>query len=173
MSIASNNAPCTDRQRPKQDSTHGSIHSLWITMPEATVYGFPRPSFDPSNIPDFDTEFIDQADIYEFAKALNAPETSPLVALNDWRPIHQRVKRKKPRSRKKPRRSTDETREGFVYIILKWPLLLVVFAWIVFLACSYLITRFYIHAYERLVTWRGQRQKLRQKLRSKIKYQDW
>ena len=119
-------------------------------MPGPTIYGFPKSSFDPSTLPDFDTEFIDKADIEEFAKALNTPETSPVIALNDWRPVHQRVKRR--RARKKPRRSTDEAREGFVYSILKWPLLLVVSGWIIFLSCSYLITRLYIYGYERMVT---------------------
>lgn len=142
-------------------------------MPEPTIYGFPRTSFDPSTLPDFDTEFIDKNDLDEFAKALNAPETSPVVALNDWRPVHQRVKRKRARPRQKPRRSTDETREGFVYSILKWPLLMVVSGWILFLACSYLITRLYIYGYERMVTWRGQRQSLRHNLRSKTNYRDW
>lgn len=142
-------------------------------MPEPTIYGFPAASFHPSTLPDFDTEFIDKADIDEFAKALRAPETSPVIALNDWRPIHQRVKRKRARPRKKPRRTTDETREGFVYSILRWPLLLVVSSWIVLLTCAYLITRLYIHGYERLVTWRGQRQRLRRVLRSKTNYPDW
>ena len=143
-------------------------------MPEPSTYGFPKSSFDPSTLPDFDTEFIDQADIDEFAKALNAPDqTSPVIALNDWRPVHQRVKRKRLKSRKKPRRTKDETREGFVYSILKWPLLLVVSGWIMLLACSYLITRLYIYGYERLVTWRGQRQRLRRILRSKTNYHDW
>lgn len=142
-------------------------------MPEPTTYGFPRTSFDPSTLPDFDTEFIDKTDIDEFAKALNAPETSPVVALNDWRPVHQRVKRKRARPRKNPRRTTDETREGFVYSILKWPLLLVVSGWILFLTCSYLVTRLYIYGYERTVTWRGHRQRLRHNLRSKTNYQDW
>ena len=145
-------------------------------MPEPTTYGFPKSSFDPSTLPDFDTEFIDKADIDEFAKALNAPDqTSPVIALNDWRPVHQRIKRKglKSRKSKKPRRTKDETREGFVYSILKWPLLFVVSGWIILLACSYLITRLYIHGYERLVTWRGQRQRLRRILRSKTNYIDW
>lgn len=113
-----------------------------------TTYGFPPTSFDPSTLPDFDTEFLDKADIEEFAKALNAPESSPVTALNDWRPIRQRVKRKRPRSRKQPRRTTDETREGFVYTILKWPLLLIVFGWILFLTITYLLTRTYIWGYE-------------------------
>jgi len=145
-------------------------------MPKAewlTTYGFPKSSFDPSTLPDIDTEFINKADIEEFAKALNAPESSPVIALNDWRPVHQRVKRKRPRARKKARRTTDETREGFVYTLLKWPLLLVVFGWILFLGFSYLLTRTYIWAYERLVTWRGQRQKLRRQVRLKTKYGDW
>ena len=150
-----------------------TLHLPTTAMPENTVYGFPTSSFDPSTLPDFDTEFIDKTDIDEFAKALNAPETSPVVALNDWRPIYQRVKRKRAKPRKKPRRSTDETREGFVYSILKWPFLLVVSGWILFLACSYITTRLYIHGYERLVTWRGQRQRLRHNLRSKTNYQDW
>ena len=143
-------------------------------MPEPTTYGFPKSSFDPSTLPDFDTEFIDKADIDEFAKALNAPDqTSPVIALNDWRPVHQRIKRKRLKSRKKARRTKDETREGFVYSILKWPLLFVVSGWIILLACSYLITRLYIHGYEGLVTWRGQRQRLRRILRSKTNYRDW
>lgn len=142
-------------------------------MPELFSCGFPRTAFDPSTLPDFDTEFIDEADIDEFAKALNAPETSPVVALNDWRPVHQRAKRKRARPRKKSHRNTDETREGFVYSILKGPLLLVVSGWILFLTCSYLITRLYIYGYERMVTWRGQRQKFRHNLRSKTNYRDW
>lgn len=87
--------------------------------------------------------------------------------------MHQRVKQKRTKPRKKARRTTDETREGFVYIILKWPLLLVVSSWILFLACSYLITRLYIYGYERVVTWSGHRQRLRRSLRSKTNYRDW
>lgn len=131
--------------------------------------------YDITKLPDFDHEFVDDADIKEFAKALSAPDSSPVIALNDWRPIHQRVRRKynRRRSRKLPKRSKDETREGFVYTILKWPLLAVVFGWIVVLGVSYLITRVYIYLYERLVTWRGRRQKLRRSLQSKTNYKDW
>lgn len=140
---------------------------------EPTSYGFPKSAFDPTAIPDFDTEFINKADIEEFAKALSAPESAPVIALNDWRPVRQRVKRKRTGQRKRPRRTTDETREGFVYTILKWPLFLIVSGWILFLCVSYLVTRTYIWAYERLVTWRGQRQRLRRNLRSKTNYEDW
>ena len=144
---------------------------LTTAMPEPTIYGFSRASFDPSTLPDFDTEFIDRADLDSFAKALTAPETSPVMSLK----MHQRprLKRKRARPRKKPRRTKDETREGFVYSTIKWPLLMVVSGWIIFLTCSYLVTRLYIYGYERMVTWRGQRQRLRHNLRSNTTYRGW
>ncbi|MCJ1254677.1 hypothetical protein MMC24_002492 [Lignoscripta atroalba] len=129
--------------------------------------------YDPTRLPDFDTQFIDQEDIDEFAKALSAPESSPVIALNDWRPVHQRVRRKPSRARKKKARSKDETREGFVYTIMKWPLLLGAIGWLTALGLSYLATRLYIWAYERLVTWRGQRQRLRRYIRLQTNYADW
>ena len=141
---------------------------------DSTIDSSPSPAFDPSNLPDFDTQFIDEADVDAFAKALDAPESSPVTALNDWRPIHQRVRRRGARVRKKrSKRSTDETREGFVYNILKWPLLLLVLGWIVVLALSYLATRFYVYGYEHFFTWRGRRQELRRSLRLKTNFEDW
>ncbi len=136
---------------------------------------FSNDAYDTTKLPDFDYEFMDEADITEFAKALSAPDSSPVIALNDWRPIHQRVRRRPNRGqkRKPPKRSKDETREGFVYTILKWPLLVVVFGWIIVLGASYLLTRLYIYLYERWVTWRGRRQKLRRSLQSKTNYADW
>ena len=140
----------------------------------STTYSFPNAAFDPSGLPDNDTKFIDEADIKAFSKALNAPDNSPLTALNDWRPVHQRVRRRGARTRKKrPKRSKDETREGFVYNILKWPLLLLVLDWIVVLAISYLATRLYVYGYEHFFTWRGRRQELRRSLRLKTSFEDW
>ncbi len=146
------------------------------------------PAYDPSRLPDFYTEFVSEADIEEFAKALSAPEhgtddvkspqqPSKFTALNDWRPIHQRVRgrRKRNTSHKRvaPTRGKDETREGFVYLILKWPLLGVVFGWLFVLGLSYVVTRLYVYFYEHLVTWRGKREKLRKELQSKTNYSDW
>ena len=136
--------------------------------------GFPKAAFDPSTIPDFDHEFIEASDLAAFAKALNAPDSSAVVALNDWKPIKQRVPRPSGlRNRKQKPKRRDETREGFVYTILKWPLLLLVFAWIISLGFFYVITRWYIWGYEHLVTWRGKRQTLRSQLRSKTNFDEW
>ena len=141
---------------------------------DSATSSFRSHASDPSNLPDFDTKFIGQADIEAFAKALNAPENSPVIALNDWRPIHQRVRPRGARARKKkPKRSKDETGEGFVYNILKWPLLLLVLSWITVLAISYLATRLYVYGYEHFLTWRGRRHELRRSLQLKINYEDW
>ena len=148
---------------------------------------FPSESYDPSSLPDHDREFIGGEDLTAFAQALNAPEnvrvepdatTTFITALNDWRPIRQRVRPRPGRtpSAKRPRpgrRGKDESREGFVYTLVKWPLLLAVGTWIVVLTVGYLLTRLYVWFYERSVTWRGPRERLRARLRSADTYDDW
>tara|TARA_R110002003_G_scaffold207_4_gene16016 strand:- start:7646 stop:10282 length:2637 start_codon:yes stop_codon:yes gene_type:complete len=144
-------------------------------------------AFDFTLLPDYNNDFVHEPDFDEFAKALAAPEPSPSTddltapppeprkffsALNDWRPIHQRVRRRK-KSKAPPGRGKDETREGFVYVLLKWPLLIVVLGWLLFLSVGYVFTRFYIYLYEHLVTWRGTRQRLRKRLQSASSYEDW
>ena len=81
-------------------------------------------------------------DLESFARALEStPENHEdlISAESDWRPIRQRI-----RGKKKRRHRTDETREGFVYTILKWPLLIGILGWLLALSISYLLTRFYI-----------------------------
>src|SRR2546423_2912188 len=138
----------------------------------------PAPSkgeYDPYTLPDFDKEFISSDDLDAFARALAAPEAAPaaVTALNDWRPVYQKVRRKSRPHRKAQQRSTDETREGFVYILLKYPLLFVVFGWIVFLFNAYNVTRLYIYAYEHFVSWTGRREKLRRQLQAARNYDEW
>ncbi|KAJ5403603.1 hypothetical protein N7509_003474 [Penicillium cosmopolitanum] len=128
--------------------------------------------FDPVGLPDYDEDFIDPDDLRRFEQALNAPEASPLVALNDWRPINQRVRKTRGR-RKNPKRSKDETREGVLYTVLKWPFLFTVFAWIAVLSLGYVLVRVYIFLYEQWVTWRGKRQRLRKDLSVQKNYADW
>ncbi len=137
------------------------------------MFGFPESAFDPANIPDFNHEFLDIKDLDAFAKALNAPDTSAMIALNDWKPIRQRTRRKGVRNRKRKPKRRDETREGFVYSFMKWPLLLLVLTWIWSLGFLYLITRLYVWGYERFLTWRGERNRLRRQLRATTNFEEW
>jgi predicted acylesterase/phospholipase RssA len=128
-------------------------------------------SYDPHSLPDFDTDFLLDGELEAFSEALSAPTTKPVTALNDWRPIHQKIK--KSRRKREPRRSKDETREGFVYSILYWPLLFGVLAWIVFLFAAYNLTRLYIYLYEHLFSWIGRRETLRKRLQHAKGYDEW
>ncbi|WEW58282.1 hypothetical protein PRK78_003750 [Emydomyces testavorans] len=121
---------------------------------------------------DFHTRFINDDDLHQFEKALNAPEALSLVAINDWRPIHQRVRRpgKLPKA---PRRTKDETREGVLYTLLKWPFFILALSWILILGALYLLTRLYIWLYEQFIAWRGERQRLRRTLHLTDSYSDW
>ncbi|KAI0996400.1 Patatin-like phospholipase domain-containing protein [Podosphaera aphanis] len=102
-----------------------------------------------------------------------------ITAQHDWAPVRPikfkiRGRRKQGQlERRIPQRSSDETREGHLYSILKWPLLAIIFAWILVLSIGYLSTRLYVWLYEYHIAWRGQRKDLRKKLRSATNYADW
>ncbi|EHY53979.1 hypothetical protein HRR83_004623 [Exophiala dermatitidis] len=128
--------------------------------------------YDPSALPDYDTEFITQEELDSFAQALSAPTTESVTALNDWGPVRQKVKKNRAR-RRTPRRTKDETREGFVYTLLYYPLLLFVCGWIVVLFIIYNLTRLYIYVYEHLFSWRGRRETLRRRLQHANTYNEW
>ena len=77
-----------------------------------------------------------------------------ITAQNDWAPVNPKKLGGKGRRRgdkkkgsRTPRRSRDETREGYLYSLLKWPLLGIVSAWVAGLGVSYLLTRLYIWLY--------------------------
>jgi hypothetical protein len=99
-----------------------------------------------------------------------------ITAQNDWAPVNEKIKNGRGRKRKKTRigrRSVDETREGHVYGLLKWPFLISVVLWIVGLGAAYLATRLYIFLYEHYIAWTGKREKLRRNMRATSSYRDW
>ncbi|OAX83652.1 hypothetical protein ACJ72_01983 [Emergomyces africanus] len=132
----------------------------------------PQEDVEAHRLPDFNTRFIKDKELEQFESALSAPEASPLIAINDWRPIHQRV-RKQGSRRNAANRTVDETREGHLYTLLKWPLLSIVMGWISVLSVLYVLTRLYIYLYEHFVSWTGRRQTLRREMRATSNYGEW
>lgn len=155
---------------------------------------------------------------------MNAPdapeEIDRITAVNDWRPVRERIRRKnKAKKRRPPRRGKDETREGqCVYyeragmngsadnddhrrgvpalemaapgrcLCVALDPLVRDLLWGRLVGWSggqraagltwhgsilYVLTRFYISQYEHWVTWRGKRERLRQKMRQTRTYDEW
>ncbi|KAH8738110.1 acyl transferase/acyl hydrolase/lysophospholipase [Ilyonectria robusta] len=114
-----------------------------------------------------------------------------ITAQNDWAPVNPKAYRSKRGHKKQKKykkharkgkgaiegllgtRTKDETREGYLYRVLKWPLLFFVVTWLAGLAVAYLSTRLYIWVFEHFFTWRGQRQRLRTSMRNTSHYRDW
>ncbi|KAG9257107.1 acyl transferase/acyl hydrolase/lysophospholipase [Emericellopsis atlantica] len=109
-----------------------------------------------------------------------------ITAQNDWAPVNSKIYKNKRGSKRRRNgaakgavegllgtRTKDETREGYFYQVLKWPLLLFVVAWLAGLGLAYLSTRLYIWVYEHFFTWRGKRQQLRSNMRRTANYKDW
>lgn len=243
-----------------------------VVVPDKN-YGFPPEAFDPTLLPDWDTDFLSKRDAEAFIQALSAPDpaasqedastirlaspttgtsfadidfrekrqgggeeahevaahaaaasadiTSPslpekqngrngngygngnkqhrrasslfITAQNDWAPVHQKVVRagtgggsgsgkrsdrrrggKRASKAALPgRRTKDETREGYLYSLLKWPFLFFVGCWVIGLALAYVLTRYYVWAYEYFVSWRGRREQLRRRVRATSSYEEW
>jgi len=100
-----------------------------------------------------------------------------ISARNDWAPVNHRVKSERNRKKKKKAklgsRTVDETREGYLYTLLKWPFLIFVLLCIIGLSITYILTRTYIFLYEQCVTWTGRRERLRRKMRATNNYNEW
>ncbi|KAI1132993.1 lipase [Nemania abortiva] len=109
------------------------------------------------------------------AQSNGAQSSMFITAQNDWAPVNEKPKHRR-RKRKKisiGRRTIDETREGYLYGLLKWPFLISVVLWIIGLGAAYLATRFYIYLYEHYIAWTGRRERLRRAMRVSSNYRDW
>ncbi|KAG8416441.1 hypothetical protein J3458_007027 [Metarhizium acridum] len=144
-----------------------------------------------------DANEYDNADAIAAAAAavggeLPAPTATPtqgtfFTAQNDWAPVNPALYRRRRSSKKFKHgkgaskavqgllgtRTKDETREGHLYQLSKWPLLIFVFAWLIGLTIAYLSTRWYIWVYEHFFTWRGRRETLRRNMRKASTYKEW
>jgi len=110
------------------------------------------------------------------------------TARHDWAPVNIKIPKPSRRSSNNQKRrrqagraaasllgqrSKDETREGYLYAVLKWPLLVLCLAWLGCLATGYALTRSYVFLYEYFFTWRGRRKQLRRNMLQASNYDDW
>lgn len=112
----------------------------------------------------------------------NAPASKPTVtvpsaeqrkigkisAVSDFAPIRERTSRR-------PARGAQDTgrREGLIYSMLRWPLLLAIFLVIGLEFAAYVLTRQIVNVVEWLVAHRGRKGVLRRQMRNAKDFQTW
>lgn len=165
---------------PIQPSAADEVSSLSLRSPGARSSSSVNVTTRPDSI-----YSLDASNPLENAIASPSPGGDPdgrrnsmfITAQNDWAPVNQRISKHGRRRRRKRilagRRTVDETREGYLYGLLKWPFLFFVCTWIVGLGTAYILTRFYVFLYEHFIAWRGKREKLRRNMRATSSYRDW
>ncbi|KAG8936741.1 hypothetical protein FRC02_012023 [Tulasnella sp. 418] len=135
----------------------------------------------------FDADWVNEAHIQAFEKALECDEddqseaaspvntlkplhererTRKISAVSDFAPINTRVKRRK-------RNAKLSGKQGFLYHIVRWPLLGFIFMIIFAEFGFYVFIRQCVIAFEWILAWRGRRGTLRAKLRQSKTYEEW
>ncbi|ODQ77616.1 hypothetical protein BABINDRAFT_22396, partial [Babjeviella inositovora NRRL Y-12698] len=95
-----------------------------------------------------------------------------IASVSDWIPIYRKLKKRKAKPQKKPSR-LNEFLASRSFFFLRWPVLIMTFTWIGFLALVYLILRLYVAFVEHSVFWRGEKKRLRNTMRSSKTYAEW
>ncbi|KAI0723314.1 patatin-domain-containing protein [Earliella scabrosa] len=144
----------------------------------------------------FELDYVDERHLQQFCEALNADDTamlsdftevpnSPVIgpqqlafpphghrvrkvsALSDFAPVNLKVKK-----RRRPSRPSHMGHE-WLYLILRWPLLGLIFLFIAIQFGMYVMIRQLVNAKEWVSAWRGRRGILRKRLRNARTYQEW
>lgn len=97
-----------------------------------------------------------------------------ITSKSDWFPVgDSSLKRKRNAAVSTTERLSNEFRRLASYFVFRWPVLLLVGLWILFLCLVYAAVRTYVALLEYLFTWRGERKRLRDKLRASKTYAEW
>ncbi|CAH2351062.1 patatin-like phospholipase domain-containing protein [[Candida] railenensis] len=146
-------------------------------------------------VPHGERDHLHRSDIFDPSIVTMSPAKPDLItSKSDWYPINQtspvppRAKSKRKvrktsigsnstssssAARKTFQSIRNEFRSSITYTLLRWPLLFLVLLWIGFLCNCYVVVRAYVALSEYFLTWRGERRKIRDRLRSAKNYEEW
>lgn len=100
----------------------------------------------------------------------NPRKVGRIAAASDFAPVHERTQRRG----RSHRRATDSGgREGTLYLLLRFPLLLSIFLTIALEFFAYVLIRQLVNLNEFLVAWRGHKGTLRNRLRRAMTAKEW
>lgn len=161
-------------------------------MPQSRA-SFPTTRDDSGSLfPDLEADYVNEEHMQAFAGALQTEDydlndqphvpspSSPtdtatppgqrvrkVSALSDFAPVNMKVKRRRRQS------ETSHKRQEWMYILVRWPLLGLIFFFMALQFSLYILIRQLVNAKEWLSAWRGRKGVLRQRLRSAKTYEDW
>lgn len=105
------------------------------------------------------------------------PREKPVLikSKSDWFPVGSRIRHRREARDKvsATERLTDEFRRLALYVLFRWPVLVLVALWIVFLTGVYACVRAYVALLEHMFLWTGERKRLRDRLRASATYDEW
>ncbi|UZJ52790.1 hypothetical protein CBS101457_002110 [Exobasidium rhododendri] len=97
----------------------------------------------------------------------NPRKIGRIAAASDFAPIRERTQRRR-------RKTVDSgNREGFLYVLLRFPLLLLIFLTITLEFTAYVLIRQIVNVIEYAIAWRGKKGKLRSRLRKAKDATEW
>ncbi|KAG9317687.1 hypothetical protein JVU11DRAFT_1899 [Chiua virens] len=105
--------------------------------------------------------------IYPGTPTPQSPRIRKISALSDFAPVNLKVKR-----RRKGERSPEHKQE-WLFLVLRWPLLLFIFVIIALQFGLYIFIRQIVNTKEWLSAWRGRKGELRRRLRASRTYDEW
>lgn len=128
-----------------------------------------------------EAELMNNTDSAHISMSLGTPRRPDFISSkSDWWPINtQSTAKSRERSKRKSiiqnttKGLTNEFRYSASYTILRWPILIFIMMWVLFLCTVYTFVRAYVALLEYFFTWVGERKKLRDKLRGSKNYKEW
>ncbi|KLO15690.1 patatin-domain-containing protein [Schizopora paradoxa] len=95
------------------------------------------------------------------------PRIRKVSALSDFAPVNVRVKKRRKGA------ELHDKRQEWLFLLLRWPLLLFIFVFIFFEFAMYVFVRQCVNAKEYITAWRGKKGTLRKRLQEAKTYQEW
>ncbi|KAI5124810.1 hypothetical protein M0805_005441 [Coniferiporia weirii] len=96
-----------------------------------------------------------------------SPRIRKVSALSDFAPVNLRVRKRKKGTKR------HEKKQEWLFVLVRWPLLMFIFLFIFFEFGMYVFVRQCVNAKEWFTAWRGRKGQLRLKLRAARTYEEW
>jgi len=96
----------------------------------------------------------------------HAPRIRKVSALSDFAPVNLKIK-------KRTKKSRHDKRSDYLFVLLRWPLLFFIFLFIMGEFSLYVVIRQLVNTKEWFTAWRGEKGRLRKKLRGARNYVEW